>query len=74
MKVYQVVVAKATECSFWGSCFAFEDLDGNEINVTVTDKLVHRLAERLATKSAELRNEVAEAARLAKEENDEIII
>jgi hypothetical protein len=74
MKVKQVVEAEATEVSFWGTTFNFEDAEGNEIAVRVTEELVHRLAKRLATKSAELREEAAEAARLTMEEADESII
>lgn len=74
MKVKQVVEAEATEVTFWGNTLAFEDIVGNEIVVRITDEMTHRLAKRFATKSAELRDEAAETARLAQEEAVEDII
>ncbi len=74
MKVKQVVECEAAEVSFWGHTLDFTDANGNEVAIRVTDELIHRLAKRLATKSAELRDEAAEASRLAREENDEAII
>jgi hypothetical protein len=74
MKVKQVVELTATEYSFWGGNLQFEDSAGNEVNIRVTDEMVHQLAKRFADKSKELRDEAAEQARLELESKVEDII